>query len=221
MSLTEAFKLRASIRKIRSRHTTFVIVPIRWLWLQLLAAMLFLGGATWAGFKAGGADLNARAKEAVANYFTDIQGGMTEEELRAKLVMIDEAAMRLGQHEPLGQIRKLEAAQGAIFGRVQQLEDSRERTKLALRGLGEGIVQLCGSAYRAEALQGLRGGIEELREQLERAEVRLASLDKQVAPVRGRSPIIFGPPGGESSTGSSAPDLHTTMKHGEELKKFQ
>ena len=92
MALKTTVKTATGIRTRRSSRRTFVIVPVRWFWFHLIAAVVFVAAAAYAGFRAGGYDLSTRAKQVVAHYFQDLQGGMTEDELRAKLGLINQAS---------------------------------------------------------------------------------------------------------------------------------
>lgn len=107
MSIKDALNFKPKLKLLRHRKAVFIVVPVRWLWLQIGAAVLFLAGAVWAGFWFGGGELDKRAKEAVAAYFEELQGGMTQAELERRIAMIREGSDTLTGSQPLGQLHAL------------------------------------------------------------------------------------------------------------------
>ena len=104
-----ALRLLPKIRMFSKRKAFFLIIPIGWVWMQVFAGAVFLGGFLFAGLEFNGAKLDDRAKEAVANYFKTQQGGKTEEQLKQQLAEIENAHKYLsGPGGPLAKLLTLE-----------------------------------------------------------------------------------------------------------------
>jgi hypothetical protein len=89
--------------------TVVIKISVRTIWLNVVAALVMLAGALFAGLKLGGFEIQKTSRQIAEYAITNAIKGKTLEELNAEVKEIDRAHEILSKTKPLGRLAVVEA----------------------------------------------------------------------------------------------------------------